>query len=148
LNTLTPLDHAEIMNRCSDKADKLGLSALSKTERVVHLVNVFNFEVLNGTLSQFFYNSAGDHAVETVPALEAVRAKRAAAALRGANHLFPRGAPPADRMKRYDAWRKLIDTRRLEAFDDEIGQEKPDVWCKLCTFIDAHAAELQQHSGA
>jgi hypothetical protein len=136
------------MNRCSDKADKLGLAALGEAERVVHFVNVFNFEVECGTLSQFFYNSAGDHAVETVPALEAVGAKRAAAALRGANRLFPGGAPPADRTKRYDYWQKLIKKNRLRPFDEEIAQEKPDVFSKLCAFIDAHAAELQQHSGA
>ena len=95
------VDHAAVMNSCDEKAQRVGLAALTDAERTVVLVSRVNFEVEVGGLSAFFYNSAGDYAAETVPALEVLGAKKAAAALRAAMAKFPGGLPPADRELRY-----------------------------------------------
>jgi hypothetical protein len=137
------VDHAAVMNNCDEKAKRLGLAALTDAERIVVLVSWVNFEVELGGLSTFFYNSAGDHAAETVPALEAVGAVKAAAALRAAMATFPGGALPADRDLRYPAWQQVSES--LGSLDTTFNRDNPDVFSRLCVFIEAHAAELREH---
>src|SRR4029453_16024167 len=78
------MDHAKVMNSCSAKGWRKGLSELTAIERVVHLVSWANFEIANGGLSQFFYNSSGENAEETVEGLKAVGAQQAAESLQAA----------------------------------------------------------------
>ena len=138
------MDHATVMNSCDEKAQHAGLSALTDIERVVVLVSRANFEIVSGGVSAFFYNSAGDHAAETVPALVAVGANTAAAALRTAMAKFPGGSPPADREFRYLSYQKVSES--LEMLDAEFYWEEPDVFSLLCSFIEAHAVELAEHA--
>jgi hypothetical protein len=135
------------MNSCDAKGERLGLAALTTVERTVVLVSSANFEISLGGLSGFYYNSAGDRAAETVAALEAVGATRAAAALRAANALFPGGAPARDRTERYEGWRALMDSEEdvLSPLNQEFDADQPDLFARLCDFIDAHAADLRDH---
>ena len=136
------------MNSCDAKAKRLGLNGLTDVERIVVLVNRVNFEVEMRGLTMFFYNSAGDHAVETVSALEAVGAQGAADALRAANALFPGGAPSADRTERFDGWQMLTKTQLLDPLDDQFYAGKPDVFDRLCTYIELNAPRLQEYPSA
>jgi hypothetical protein len=131
------------MNSCDEKAQRVGLAALTDVERVVVLVSRVNFEVELGGLSAFFYNAAGDHAAETVPALEAVGARNAAEALRAAMAKFPGGSPPADRQLRHRGWQHVSES--LGPLDTSFTRDEPDVFSRLCAFIEARAAELQEH---
>jgi hypothetical protein len=137
------MDHAAVMNSCDEKAQRVGLATVTKIERVVVLVSRANFEIELGGFSAFFYNSAGDYAADTVSALEAVGAVRASAALRAAMAKFPGGTPPTERELRY-GWHEALGS--LGEFDSEFYEEKPDVFSRLCTFIEAHAAELSEHA--
>jgi hypothetical protein len=137
------MDHAEVMNSCDAKAQRLGFAALTEVERVVVLVNQVHFEIVTGGFSQFYYNDAGNCALETVPALEAVGAFKAATALRKANALFPDGNPSPDREQRYDEWRVLVDARSLRPLDELFNEE--DGFDHLCSYIEAHAAQLREH---
>ncbi|MFO0899102.1 MAG: DUF4375 domain-containing protein [Pirellulales bacterium] len=137
------MNHAAVMNSCDEKAQRVGLAGLTEAERVVVLVSRANFEVELGGLSSFFYNSAGNHAAETVPALEAVGATKAAAALRTAMDKFPGGCPPADRELRYPGWQQVSDS--LESLTTAFGRDEPDIFSRLCPFIEARAAELREH---
>jgi hypothetical protein len=135
------------MNSCDDKAQRLGLARLTAVERVVVLVSRANFEIELGGLDTFYYNSAGDEAAPTVDALEAVGATQAASALRAANALFPGGSPPRDREKRFgglEGVRKLP-KRPLAALESKMSGDVPDVFSRLCSFIEAHAKELRKH---
>jgi hypothetical protein len=142
------VDHAEVMNACDAKAERVGLAHLTAPERVVVLVSRANFEVELGGLDSFFYNSAASEAVPTVDALEAVGAARAASALRTANTLFPGGSPPRDREERFKGLEVVrgLPGRPLAALEWEFGRDAPDVFSRLCSFIEAHAAELREHS--
>jgi len=132
------------MNSCDAKAHRVGLAALTETERVVVLVSRANFEIEMGGLSSFFYNSAGDHAADTIIALEFVKAMRAAAALRAAMGKFPGGAPPTEQELRYaGGWQQVLGS--LESLDAEFYEEEPAVFSRLCTFIESHEAELREH---
>jgi Domain of unknown function (DUF4375) len=137
------MDHAEIMNGCSDKAERVGLAGLNAAERVVHLASWANFEIENGGMWQFFDNSAGDHAAETVTALETVGAVRAAAALKAAMAGFPGGSPSADREERFAGLQAVSES--LNSFDREFYAESPDVFSRVCSFIEAHAADLREY---
>ena len=137
------MDHAAVMNSCDEKAQHVGLAALTDAERVVVLVSRANFEIELGGLSAFFYNLAGDHAAETVPALEAVGASKAAAVLRAAMAKFPGGSPPTDRELRYPGWQQVSES--LGSLDTAFSRDNPDVFSRLCSFIGARAAELQDH---
>ena len=140
------MDHAAIMNGCDAKAKRVGLAPLIDAERVVVLVSRANFEIELGGLSGFFYNSAGDRAAETVAALEAVGATRSAAALRATNALFPNSNPPTDREERYVSWQKLTDANSLGHLDRAFGEENPDVFSRLCSFIESHREQLSEHA--
>jgi Domain of unknown function (DUF4375) len=141
------VDHAAVMNSCNEKAWCQGIAALSDAERTVHLANVANCEIDNGTLWQFYYNSSGDNAVEAVTALRAIGADRAAAALQAANALFPDGSPAMDRDTRCDGLQPLMESpdNPLSALTSEFYRQKPDVFSKLVAFIDDHADELRDH---
>lgn len=141
------MDHAAVMNSCNEKSWRLGIEALTEIERTVHLVNVANCEIENGTLWQFYYNSAGDTAVETVNALRTISADRAAAAIQAANALFPGGSPALDREMRCDGLQPLMQSpdRPLDALTSEYYRQRPDVFSKLTAYMDAHADELRDH---
>jgi Domain of unknown function (DUF4375) len=118
------MDHAAVMNSCAEKAERVGTDALSAIERVIVLVSRVNFEVELGGFSAFLTNSSGLHARETVPALKAVGAKKAAAALQNALNARPDDYDP---------------------LDEQFERENPDVFARLCSYIDAHATELAEH---
>lgn len=125
----------------------MGLEQLSEAEKVASLVSYVDFEVALGGLDSFYYNSAGDEAVHTVAALEAIGATRAASALRSANALFPGGSTPRDRGDRFDGLlvvRKLPG-KPLEILEREFSGDEPCVNLRLYGFIEAHAAELREH---
>lgn len=138
------MDHADVMNRCEEKGRRIGLSMLTETERVVVLVSRANFEIELGGFSAFFYNSAGDHAAETVSALDAVGASRASAALRAALAKFPGGVPPSERDLRYSGdWQAVLGS--LGELDTEFNRERPDIFSRLCSFMESHVFELREH---
>jgi hypothetical protein len=137
------MDHAAVMNSCDAKAQRIGLAHLAPAERVVVLVSRANFEIELGGLSGFFYNSAGNYAAETVPALEAVGAEHASAALGAAIALFPGGSSPPDREQRYAAKQPVSES--LAKLDRQFCSDEPDVFSRLCSFIESHAAELLEH---
>ncbi len=141
------MDHAEVMHHCDAKAQRVGFARLTPAERVVVLVSRASFEIELGGLDSFFYNSAGDYAVPTVAALEAIGATRAAAALRDANALFPRGSPPRDREERFAGLEvvRILAGRPLAALGREFERDEPDMFSRLCMFIEAHVVELREH---
>ena len=141
------MDHAAVMNSCDDKALRVGLSRLTEVERVVVLVSRANFEIELGGLDTFYYNSAGDEAVPTVDALKAVGATQAASALENANALFPGGSPPRAREKRFAALEAVrsLRGRPLDALEKKTDSEDPDIFSRLCRYIETHAKELKKH---
>jgi hypothetical protein len=143
------MDHAAVMNSCDAKALRTGLSRLNATERVVVLVSRANFEIDLGGLDAFYYNSAGDEAVPTVAALEAIGATQAASALLEANALFPGKLPPRDREKRFTGLEVVrnLPNRPLVHLEKMVVLDNPGVFSRLCSYIEAHAKKLSEHMG-
>jgi hypothetical protein len=117
------------------------LSVLSEPEQVFVCVWQLEAEVNNGGFSQFYYNSAGDNAVSTVPALERISALHTAAIVGKANALFP-GGPAADRDSRQTALDKLNDSA-FEDLDEAFLAYADDLSELLFTFVQDHRANIR-----
>ena len=97
---------------------KLKLDALSKTERSVALVAIFNAEFENGGVNQFFYNSEGSIAPEIHDALLEIGLERQAGILKRGIEMF--GEPyPRDTQGRRDTY--FGDGEAAEAFDRKLA---------------------------
>lgn len=75
---------------------------LAPAARTLYHVGCFQGEVINGGISQFFSNSSGNSAHESLTALRHIGASLCVQILEKALTLFPNGAAPVDRRKRCD----------------------------------------------
>jgi hypothetical protein len=82
------------------RCEREGFAALTPAEQVAYCVDALEREVNNGGFEQFFWNSSGDTAHETLEALQALGAQQAAGLLREAIAHFPGGKVPASRDER------------------------------------------------
>jgi hypothetical protein len=73
---------------------------LSEEDQTVILIWSLTGEVNNGGFDQYYFNSSGDFATETVSALSRIGAIRTAQLLVQANGLFPTQPPPKNREQR------------------------------------------------
>jgi|GEM_PF-6224372 len=139
---------ADVMNSCDDKAQRLGMNSLTEIERAIVLVNRANFEIECGSLTAFYYNSAGDHAVETVAALKRIGASEVANHLNLANTLFPKATPSKDRSDRFDQLEKVrtLDGDPLDRITTAIYACEPGMWPQLSRFIESNVDELLEHT--
>jgi hypothetical protein len=126
------IDHAAVMNSCSDKLDKVGPSGVSPVERTIALASRANFELELGGFSSFFHNSTREHADETAIALVALGAMREAAAMR-------RGI----KLLKSLTWSQAIERGDFADLDQFIHEEPRDIFDRLCEFIESHATELE-----
>ena len=85
---------------CMDKCAWMPSGLADGAVRDVLLCVLFEDEVLNGGVGQFFANGSGDMAQETVLALERIGNARAAGLLKEALRSFPGGQAPKDREAR------------------------------------------------
>jgi Domain of unknown function (DUF4375) len=92
----------------------VGYDRLTPPERVVFCLDALEREVNNGGFAQFFENSAGDHALETIEALRTLGAPRVAGLVTEAVAVFPDGHPAADREDRQRQVEKLDDAARAK----------------------------------
>ena len=132
------------MNSCDAKYHRIGLDKLTSAERIVTLLSHADFEIVCGGMWQYFYNSAGEHATEALAALKEVGAMRAATALQAALALFPAGIPITGTDERFcEVLNQVSD--KLNNLTSEFYAESPDVFSRLCTYIENHAPELTEH---
>ena len=84
------------------KESERGFVSLTFRERVFYLVWWLEAEVNNGGFNQFFFNSAGDYATETVEALRTIGAEQTAALAEQACDVFGPAVPSPVRAERQD----------------------------------------------
>jgi HEAT repeat protein len=99
-----------------DRLKEVGFDGLSRPQRVVYCASEFDAEVCNGGIMQFFGNSSGDHAAETLEALRELGQPEAEAALALAmKHVGPLAREPNRDMRlaafdgRYEQLRAVFD---------------------------------------
>lgn len=125
--------------------DRDGFDALTEPERIAYCVDALEREVNNGGFFQFFENSSGDTAVETVAALEAIGAASAAQLVRRAIAAFPGGTPPVDRDQRLAILDDMPEEARKawSALDDEFYLYPDDLADLLRRYVTAHRDEFR-----
>jgi hypothetical protein len=126
--------------------DRLGPAA-----RTLWYVGYFQGEVINGGVSQFFSNSAGNWAHESLAALRQIGAVRCVGLLENALTLFPGGVAPVDRQKRCELL--FAFEEREPQFLEELSREfykrvdalgsvpEEDLTALQLAFMQAHRAE-------
>lgn len=87
-----------------DRENKKGYETLSREQRVVYCAFLFDAEVCNGGLMQFFGNSSGDHTVDTLDALFELGHEQSHQALQSAIKLVGPLAREQDRELRLTAF--------------------------------------------
>jgi hypothetical protein len=125
-----------------DAALQRGLASLGPRERVVYLVWCFAGEVNNGGLAQFFFNSSGEYATETVDALRQVGCSVSARLLERAIALFPNGVPK-DIEERNAAMGSTPETvgATWKALDDDyFTADSNQIYARLCRYWEGGAA--------
>jgi len=117
-----------------------GFDELTSAERVAYCVDALEREVNNGGFQQFFWNSSGDTAAETLGALEAIGAAAAAGILRRALAVFPTARPPVAREARIALLEELPAqaTATWSTLDDEFYAYPDDLAALLRQFVLAH----------
>jgi len=102
----------QVVDSIIDRQTVGGLLSLTECDRIILLVWCFAGQVDNGGFAQFFFNSTGAHARETVEALREMGSRVSASLLEQAISLFPDGAVPFDLDERNDV---------MQAFPAEVG---------------------------
>ncbi len=91
---------------------------LNEHQKIFFFNQTIEREVNNGGFNQFYYNSSGDYAHETVESLKSIGAEKTALIIQKANAQFPNNIVPKDR----DDRQKII---------EQIEDKANDIWEKL-----------------
>jgi hypothetical protein len=103
-----------IANPIIDRFANEGLGTLTYREQVFLLVWAYGSEVANGGHAQFFCNSLGEFAEQTVDALIAVGCLEFAEQLQRLIRLFPQARVPLDIGKRNDVLEDVLASSEYE----------------------------------
>ena len=108
---------------------------------VQELVDDLEAEINNGGFDQFFFNEAGDRAIQTIDALEAIGAHRTATIVRGACARFPEGTPPTDQDQRQGQLLESVSPEgdAFEADDAAFLEYEDDLAGLLAAYLDRQA---------
>jgi hypothetical protein len=122
------------------KESERGFVSLTSHERVFYLVWWLEAEVNNGGFNQFFFNSAGDYATETVEALRTIGAEKTAVLAELACDVFSPAVPSPNRAERQDQVIALSEPQNAKLSQlDKAFFAYPDNLSKLLTSFMAQA---------
>lgn len=114
--------HRELWNYLIKKEEENGFESFTKEEKIYVAINVFEGEVYNGGIDQFFGNSSGELYSEVIEGLTILKAENTLALLKQATKiLFDEVEPPKNRERRWQSIKQYPE-------DDSI---KPDWVVKL-----------------
>lgn len=89
------------------KEEENGFNSFTEEEKIYVSINVFDEEVYNGGIEQFFSNSSGELYSEVMKGLTLLNAKHSLLLLKQATKiLFGEVEPPKDRVQRWEAMRQ------------------------------------------
>jgi len=86
------------------------LDRLTEPQKNFYFNQNLEREINNGGFNQYFYNSSGDFAHETITSLRTIGANKTADILQQAIDQFPKSTAPKDRTKRQEILEKIEDT--------------------------------------
>lgn len=113
-----------------DPDEKIGPSVLHPARMAWVLTNAFENETNNGGIGQFFFNSSGDFALETIVSLRLIGSDELAAILTDAVALFPNAQPSSDRKVRWDEL-DSVDLKSLEELDNRFFKVETSMYQRM-----------------
>lgn len=113
--------------------EKHGVGGLNEAQRHYYAVTLFNNEVNNGGLSQYFFNSSGNHWRDAIAGLEVMGSKERQAVLREAIAKFGNAGPSANRDER------MTQLAAIARADDKLFSELDSRYYKSAEVIDVLA---------
>ena len=121
------------------------ISLLSDGEKVVLFIENLEREVNNGGFYQFFWNSSGDHAQETLTALKSIGANKTAEIVSKAYAEWPDGNIPSDRMTRQNKL-ETIEDKSEETWnncDSKFYEYEDDISSLLLIYVKTNLNEFK-----
>ncbi|MCB0754356.1 MAG: DMP19 family protein [Flavobacteriales bacterium] len=121
------------------------LEKLSPTGRVVLVVENLEREINNGGFNQFYFNSSGDYAHETVDYLKKIGANKTAEIVETANAQWPDGNVPKDRNDRQETLEEIeVEADPVwEECDTKFYEYQDDIAGLLLDLVRANRAEFE-----
>lgn len=131
------IDLFKISDRVFDKYFRSGYGSLSKPEKVFVCVWGLEGEVNNGGFDQYYFNSAGNHALDTPEALVTIGAHKTADIVKEANAVFGDEGPSADRKRRQRQLDALSEKAymTLDTLDDRFYEYPDDLEFLLKEYV-------------
>ena len=127
-----------------DRMGDLQWEELPRGLRIALLVNEFDSQVANGGFQQYFFNSSGEYALETLGILQAVGARETAQLLEQALTVFPNSEPSQDNAQRADQVARLNDDqlKKLESLSQAYYQQNENLFEVTASYLGEHKSEL------
>ena len=95
---LAIMEIEEQLNKISNYC--VNIEKLNKSQRILIIIENLEREINNGGFNQFYFNSSGDFANETIECLKIVRAEKTAKIVEKANEQWENGIVPQNRTER------------------------------------------------
>lgn len=127
-----------------EKIEASGLDSLTPCERWMFALTWLGIETNNGGLHQFFFNDAGQFAVDALLGLETIGAAKTANVLRRAIALFPDGHIPTDQTKRRRVLGRLPEDIQWKVLAEDLTREfwaacADDEWARRASdYVSSH----------
>ena len=131
------------VNKLSDYGEDL--TKLTESQKVLLFVENLEREVNNGGFNQFYWNSSGDFAHETLDGLKTIGATKMASILTKANPVWPDLAVPKDRTERQAEQEKIEEQANptWEQCDTEFYEYPDDILTLLLGYVKQHKADFE-----
>lgn len=113
------------------------IDRLNESQKILLIVENLEREINNGGFHQFYWNSSGDYANETINALIRIGANKTAEIVKKANSEFKNGSVPKDRAERQNEL-ELIEEKAEENWnkcDSEFYEYQDDLTELLIAFV-------------
>ena len=120
------------------------MEILSEPQKQFYYNQCLEREVNNGGFNQYFYNSSGDFAHQTIQSLKAIGAYKTSEILQKAIDQFPEGKVPTDREERIELVEQIEEEANeiWEELDQQFFQYSDDLSTLNLNFVKNHKAEF------
>ena len=138
------MDIDSYLNKKCEYGEKI--YRLNESQKILLIIENLEREINNGGFNQFYWNSSGNYANETIDALIKIGANKTAEIVKKANSEFKNGVVPKDRTKRQNEL-ELIENKAEENWsnlDSEFYQYNEDLTELLIAFVLKHKLDFEK----
>ncbi|TVZ47482.1 DMP19 family protein [Olleya sp. Hel_I_94] len=136
----------EIGQKLWDKSkDDKDFESLNSIEKNILYIEMLEGQVNNGGFDQFFFNSSGEYAHETLIALEEIKAPKMAEILNRAIRAFPTSPIPKDEEQRREYMEDVPEniSETWDKLDDEFYKYPENLAGLVIEYVKANKEELE-----